>query len=121
MVPRGRNMVQGCLHMGDVMLSGDIISLSFRWFKHSTRQGPQSLHVKGECIPGSLINLAFFREFQSARGEVPSILFLYPDGSPMLRPDFDVSLKRLLEFCGYQTSAFKGHSFCIWGSYSKLH
>ena len=35
-------------------------------------------------------------------------LFAYPDGSPMLRSEFDVSLKRLLGFCGYQTSAFKG-------------
>ena len=114
MVPRSRNMVQGCLHMGDVLLSGDIISLSFRRFKHSTRQGPQSLHVKGECIPGSLIYPAsFLREFLSARGGVPSIFFSYPDGSPMLRHEFDVSLKRLLEFCGYQTSAFKGHSFRI--------
>ena len=69
MVPRSRNMVQGCLHMGDVLLSGDIISLSFRRFKHSTRHGPQSLHVKGECIPGSLIYPAsFLREFLSARG-----------------------------------------------------
>ena len=40
-------------------------------------------------------------------------LFAYPDGSPMLRSEFDVSLKRLLGFCGYQTSAFKGHSFRI--------
>ena len=72
MVPLGRNMVQGCLHMGDVLLSEDIISLSFRRFKHSTRQGPQSLHVKGECIPGSFIYPAsFLREFQSARGGCP--------------------------------------------------
>ena len=96
------------------MLSGDIISLSFHQFKHSTRQGPESLHIKGECIPGSFIYPAsFLREFQSARGGVPSIFFSYPDGSPMLRHEFDVFLKRLLAFCGYQTSAFKGHSFRI--------
>ena len=39
--------------------------------------------------------------------------FAYPDGSPMLRRDFDDSLKQLLVFCGYQTSSFKGHSFRI--------
>ena len=31
----------------------------------------------------------------------------------MLRHEFDVSLKRLLEFCSYQTNAFKGYSFRI--------
>ncbi|KAK2171495.1 hypothetical protein NP493_1057g00037 [Ridgeia piscesae] len=31
----------------------------------------------------------------------------------MLRREFDVALKQLLIFCGYQTSAFKGHSFRI--------
>ena len=40
-------------------------------------------------------------------------LFAYPDGSPILHSEFDVSLKRLLGFCGYEASAFKGHSFCI--------
>lgn len=114
MVPRGRTRVQGCLQMGDVLLSGDLISLSFRHFKHSTRQGPQSLQVRGECVPDSLIYPAsFLRDFLSVRGGVRSTLFAYPDGSPMLRSEFDVSLKRLLDFCGYQTTAFKGHSFRI--------
>ena len=42
-----------------------------------------------------------------------TFLFAYSDCSPMLRSEFDVSLKRLLGFCGYQTSAFKGNSFRI--------
>ncbi|MEG7522538.1 MAG: hypothetical protein M3H12_05490, partial [Chromatiales bacterium] len=49
---------------------------------------------------------AFLREFQQARGARQALLFAYPDGSPMLRREFDVSLKQLLVFCGYQTSAF---------------
>lgn len=114
MVPRSRSQVGGCLQLGDVLLSGDLISISFRRFKHSTRQGPQSLQVRGECIPGSPIYLAsFMREFQSGRGQIQSSLFAYADGSPMLRSEFDVSLKRLLGFCGYETSSFKGHSFRI--------
>ncbi|RLJ22740.1 hypothetical protein DJ031_00315 [bacterium endosymbiont of Escarpia laminata] len=114
MVPRARNMVHGCLHMGDVLLSGELIMLSFRRFKHSARQGPQSLQVRGECIHGSAIHpAAFLREFQQARGALPGPLFAHPDGSPMLRREFDGSLKTLLVFCGYETSAFKGHSFRI--------
>ena len=46
MVPRSRNMVQGCLHVEDVMLTGDLINVSFCRFKHGTQQGPQSLQVR---------------------------------------------------------------------------
>ena len=114
MVPRSRGTIRGCLHMDDVLLSGELITISFRRFKHSARQGPQSLQVRGECIQGTRIHPAsFLRDFQLARGNVQASLFAYPDGSPMLRSEFDVSLKRLLGFCGYQTSAFKGHSFRI--------
>lgn len=114
MVPRSRSMVQGCLRVGDVLLSGDLVTISFRRFKHSALQGPQSLQVKGESLPGTAIYLAsFLREFRQARGTGQALLFAYPDGSPMLRREFDVSLKQLLVFCGYHTSAFKGHSFRI--------
>ena len=64
MVPRSRSMVRGCLSLGDVLLSGDLITISFRRFKHSAQQGPQSLQVTGEGIPGTEIYPArFLREF----------------------------------------------------------
>ena len=53
------------------------------------------------------------RDFQKARGSVKASLLAYPDGSSMLRRDFDDSLKQLLVICGHQTSYFKGHSFRI--------
>ena len=114
MVPRSRGTIRGCLHMDDVLLSGELITISFRNFKHSARQSPQSLQVRGKCIQGTIIHPAFYlRDFQLARGNMQASLFAYPDGSPMLRSEFDVSLKRLLGFCGYRTSAFNGHSFRI--------
>ena len=114
MVPRSRSQVQGCLHMGDILLSGDLVSIYFRRFKHSTRHGPHSIQVRGDCIPGSPIYLgAFLREFLSVRGNVQSPFFANVDGSPMLRSEFDISLKHLLSFCGYQTTSFKGYSFRI--------
>ena len=113
MVPWSRSMVHGCLHVDDVLISGDLITLSFRRFKHSSLQGPQSLQIQGACSPGSSIYVAFLRDFLQARGAKQALLFAYPDGSPMLRREFDVALKQLLIFCGYQTSAFKGHSFRI--------
>ena len=113
-VPRSRSQVQGCLHMGDILLSGDLVSISFCRFKHSARHGPQSLQVRGDCIPGSLIYVgAFLREFLSVRGNIQSPFFANADGSPMLRSEFEISLKRLFSFCGYQTTSFKGHSFRI--------
>ncbi len=114
MVPRSKNRLQGCLMIGDVVIAGDLINLSFRHFKHSSQQGPQSLQVRGECLQGSDIHpAAILREFIQYRGLGAGILFSQPDGSPMLRNEFDVSLKSLLSFCGYQSRSFKGHSFRI--------
>ena len=114
MVPRSRLAIGNCLQLGDVLLSGDLITVSFRRFKHSAKQGPQSLQVRGGCITGTLISpAAFLRDFLKARGTVQASFFAYPDGSPMLRREFDDSLKQLLVFCGYQTASFKGHSFRI--------
>ena len=55
----------------------------------------------------------FSARFPAGQGQCAGFSVHTPDGSPMLRSEFDVSLKRLLGFCGYQTSAFKGHSFRI--------
>ena len=95
--------------LGDALLCGDLITASFRRFKHSMRRGPQSLQVKGGCITGTLISpAAFLRDFQKARDTVQASLLAYPDGSPMLRQDFCDSLKKLVVVCGYETSSFKG-------------
>ena len=52
-----------------VLISGDLITLSFRRFKHSSLQGPQSLQIQGACSPGSSIYVAaFLRDFLRARG-----------------------------------------------------
>ena len=78
------------------------------------QQGPLPLQVTGEGIPGTeLYPACFLREFLSVRGVVPVTLSTYPDGLPMLRVEFDASLKQLLHFCGYDTIAFKSHSFRI--------
>ena len=46
------------------------------------------------------------------RGLVAGI-FSKPEGSPILQNEFDVSLKWLLGFCGYQYRSFKGHRLRI--------
>ena len=76
MVPRSRSMVRGCLHVDGVLLSGDLITISFRRFKHSALQGPQSLYIHGACSLGSSIYVAaFLRDFLRARGAKQALLF----------------------------------------------
>ena len=67
MVPRSKSAVSGCLHVADVFLSGDLMSVSFRRFKHSTTQGPQFILAKGECIDGSLSRICQVKQIGQVR------------------------------------------------------
>ena len=80
-------------------------------FKHSSKPGPQSLQVNGQCIVGTSIYPATLL-FQ-VRGSRQAILFAYADGTPILWKESDAILKHLLEFCGLNSKVFKGHSFRI--------
>ena len=51
MVPRLCGMIW-TVDMDDVLLSRELIKIFFQRFKHSTRQSPQSLQVRHECIQG---------------------------------------------------------------------
>ena len=114
MVPRSKHSIQGCLHLDDVMIAGDVISISFRHFKHSAKQGPQIVHVRGERIANTSIHpAALLQEYLQTRGRVNTVLFAYMDGTPMSRAEFDLSLKQLLSFAGLSHRVFKGHSFRI--------
>ena len=107
MVPRFSRLRQGCLHFRDMALNGDLITISFRHFKHSVKHGPQSLQVDGQCVQGTSIHPAkFLREFLHVRGTIMCPLFAYADGSPMLQCEFDMLLKQLLKFCGLSTTVF---------------
>ena len=108
MVPRSKNSTQTCLHIHDIVMAGESITLSFRRFKHSGKQGPQSVQADFPIYPAR-----FLSEFVQARGNFSAPLFSFIDGSPLLRNEFDSSLKRLLQFCGFHTDSFKGHSFRI--------
>ena len=80
----------------------------------SARHSPQFLHAIGDCIPGSPIYLVnFFESFCQLGGNIQSSFFTNANGSPMLRCEFDVSLRRLLSVCGYQNTSFQGHTFRI--------
>ena len=114
MVPGSARSVQNCLQRHDVTIDGTLISVFFRHFKHSSKQGSQSLHIHGGLIPSSNISPATtISQFLDVRGTIPGPLFAYMDGTPMLRREFDLSLKHLLELCNLSSKVFKGHSFRI--------
>ena len=44
-IPRSKSDVQGCLRLGDVVIIDDVLTVHFRHFKHSVKQGSQTLRV----------------------------------------------------------------------------
>lgn len=114
MVPRSGFFSQWCLQLRDVSIQGELITVSFRHFKHSGRQGPQCLHINGDSLMGtSICPVTLLTEFIRARGPLPAPFFAYPDGTLMLRREFDLLLKRVLTFCGLSSKLYKGHSFRV--------
>ena len=55
-IPRSNSDVQGCLRLGDVVIIDDVLTVHFRHFKHSVKQGPQTLRVKRALIDGTSID-----------------------------------------------------------------
>lgn len=104
---------RNCLLVDDVKLEGDFITIIFRSFKHSSRQGAQSIRIDGSLIPGSSVYPAqHMREYLSARGDALGLLFTRPT-CRYIRRNFDNHLRQMLNSCRLSTSTFKGHSFRI--------
>ena len=95
MVPRPKHSTQGCLHIDDAGLAvaGEMITISFKRFKHIAKQGPQIVHVRGEKIGETSIHpAALMREYLQTRGRVEATLSAYMDGTSMSREEFDLAL-----------------------------
>ena len=100
--------------LGDVTTSDGVITIFFRHFKHSAKKGPQILRVARSLVDGTgICPLHIVQQFMLARGTCPSTFFSYPDGTPIVRHEFDIALRSLLAFTGLSSSHFKGHSFRI--------
>ena len=114
MVPRIKGNFQGCLLYCDITVTADTVIILFRHFKHSDKHGPQTITIRGRTIENTDIQpIQVISQFMQARGTVAGTLFSFPDGTPLLRRDFNGALKSLLAFCGFDSSHFKGHSFRI--------
>ena len=88
MTPRSKNTMQGCLHVTDIIVAGESISITFRQFKHSRKQGPQFVQVRGERIPNtSIYPAAFLQEFIKIRGHLPGP-FAFPGLLSQMGPPY---------------------------------
>ncbi len=109
LLPRLQNAGSSVVQFADVLLIQDRATVTVRKFKHSSSKGPQVVHV---CLaPANFA--AVLHQYFKARGNSSGPFFISSNGSLLLRAQFDKYLKSLLMFCGFSTSAFKGHSFRI--------
>ena len=114
MVPRMKGEYHKCLQVGDITIVEGNIVVHFKQFKHSSKQGAQTLQVKYDLVENTNISVKqYIEQFRKMRGNVQGAFFAFPDGSPLLRREFDEALKQLLTFCGLNSQQFKGHSFRI--------
>ena len=114
MVPCMKGEYHKCLQLGDITIVEGNIVVHFKQFKHSSKQGAQTLQVKHDLVENTNISVKqYIEQFRKMRGNVQGAFFAFPDGSPLLRREFDEALKQLLTFCGLNSQQFKGHSFRI--------
>lgn len=88
------------------------MTVCLRKFKHSGKQGPQTIKV---C---SLPNKKYcpvdkFTRFKMIRGKKAGPLFVRKDGSPYSTSMFNRDFTQIIEFCGLNPKHYKSHSFRI--------
>ena len=99
---RSSSVVQGCLHFREVTLNGDVLTFSFRQFKHIGRQGPKYLQVNGQRIPGtSTYPATRLRHFFQVRGSMQEHVHAYTDGTAVLRREFDITVSAGIQWVEY--------------------
>lgn len=88
--------------------------ITLQKFKHSGAQGPQNIVLKRQKAADSkFCPVHLMRKYLKKRGKHPGPLFVLRNGQPYLRRNFDAALKQVLNFCGFSTALYKGHSFRI--------
>ena len=97
------------LDVGQIVMSGDSIQLSFSSFKHSKDYSPihtvQTQHK--QFCPVLALN-----QYLEMRGKSQGFLFIL-HGRPIARNAFSSLFKQLLSIAGESASLYKAHSFRI--------
>lgn len=86
--------------------------ITLKKFKHSAKQGAQNIIIMADPSH-KFCPVRSISKFLKIRGSKPGPLFQSPKGKVFTRRLFDVNLKRCLQFCGFNTALYKGHSFRI--------
>ena len=102
------------LQLSDIHISkrgSEQCTITLCKFKHSGGQGPHNFVLKrartgrSKCCPVRLLV-----RYLKRRGNAKGALFNMQNGKPFLRRHFDAQLKSVLQFSGYSTDLYKGHS-----------
>ena len=116
-VPQSKKQAQRVLALSDITITKDRLGkremlVSLRKFKHSAKQGPQSIRVNAQQSHRHcpvILTLKYLKW----RGKAPGPLFLLQDRTLCTANKFRALLKEVLHFCGLNPSFYKGHSFRI--------
>lgn len=117
------------LRIGEITISGrdnsnniplsslDITSvchmrLTMHHYKHHYTGRPHILHLEGKPTAAHC-PIMTMTNYISVRGKKAGPLFALRNGMPVPRSTFNTVLKQCLNFCGLDTSRYKGHSFRI--------
>lgn len=87
--------------------------VTLKKFKHSAKQGAQSIVIMAEENDKHVCPVRSLSKFLQVRGSKPGPLFQLPSGKLYTRRQFDRNLSRCLDACGCSTAIYKGHSFRI--------
>ena len=91
-----------------------IMWVTFRDFKHNFTKQPHNIPIK-QSDKAFSCPVICMKKYLEIRGNVKGPLYLTKSGNPFTRSHFDNLTKRVLAFCGFDSSKYKGHSFRIGG------
>ena len=89
-----------------------MLKIMITTFKHNTTKKPFEILIgREDSLPFCPVKSTV--EYCKLRGAQPGPLFCQPDLAPISVYQFNTELSRCLQFCGLDTSRYKGHSFRI--------
>ena len=89
------------------------MSLTLTDFKHHNGKPPVTFQMQANHSNKDLCVVTAMWEYLQVRGSDQGPLFMYQDKTPISRHTFNQQLKISLNFCEYDTTCYKGHSFRI--------
>lgn len=119
LVPSNSSELSKVVHTQDINFentsTSKVMWVTFRDFKHNYGKQPHHIPVK-QSASSSFCPVLLMQRYLAMRDKNPGPLFISKNGKPFLRSQFDMLTRRVLAFCGFDSSKYKGHSFRIGGA-----